>query len=153
MDEEKRTLDPNSLAIGCLKVGLKEALFESRLTGKPILTETNLNRFSIKSETDIVKYQELVKGAQMNLKGFLSKHFVLTPEHEKAIESISERDSNDLKEVLKEVSDKKLSMNFDFFPLNSSPCGYSKVSGKFCFNVGWAKVCISVEPISEIPVT
>lgn len=152
MNDETKTLDPTIIAIGCLKVGLKEALSESRRTGKPILTETNLNRFSIKSETDIAKYQEVVRGAQTDLKGFLSKHFVLTPEHEKAIEGISERDLKDLKEVLEEVSEKKLSMNFDFFPLDSKPPAYSKVSGKFCFSVGWAKVCISVEPISEIPV-
>ena len=152
MNAETKTLDPNSVAIGCLRVGLKEAISESRRTGKPILTETNLNRFAIKSETDISKYQEMTKEAQTNLKDFLSKHFILTPEHEKAIEGISERDLKDLKEALEEVSEKKLSMSFDFFPVNSKPSSYSKFSGKFCFSVGWAKVCISVEPISVIPV-
>ncbi|MBS1807335.1 MAG: hypothetical protein JST84_03980 [Acidobacteria bacterium] len=92
-----------AIGMSCLKFGLKEALAAARDTGKPILTERNLNSFITKNAANI---QALAAEAKRDLKGFISNRFTLTPAQETFLDSISKEDIEKLNKGLKMIEEK-----------------------------------------------
>jgi hypothetical protein len=84
-------------AIGAasIRLNLRAALAQAKREDKPLLTEQNLNRL-IPKEPDALR-QRAVE-AKRDLKGFITKHFYLTPDQTRQLNALSREESSLIKE-------------------------------------------------------
>ena len=66
---------------------IKQALAQAGQSGKPLLTEKNLNALAAQKDYDAL--QPLLQDASKDIKGFLGTHFFLTHGQEKELNSLS----------------------------------------------------------------
>jgi len=76
----------STIGLGCLSVGLKEALAQIAITRKPLLTEKSLNNL-IRGATGKTAV-EMAKEAKSDLIAFLNKHFTLTKGQKQYLEKM-----------------------------------------------------------------
>ncbi len=85
--------------MGCLSLGgVREALAQVRITGKPLLTDKSLNEIflnAIRNRNKAV-YTNLLNEAKTNLYKFLSKYFTLTPIQATLIKNISKQNIEEI---------------------------------------------------------
>jgi hypothetical protein len=80
-----RTAVAGVVGLGCLRLGgLREALAQSKATGKPLLTEGNVNAFIEHAFKDKVAFRSHAALAKENLLAFVDRYFTLT-EHQRLV--------------------------------------------------------------------
>ena len=83
--------------MGCLSLGgVREALAQAQTTGKPLLTDKNLNVFVSNAYRDKTRYQNLAREARASIKTFLPKYFTLTPAQADAIKNLSSQNISEI---------------------------------------------------------
>jgi hypothetical protein len=73
----RQFLFSSTVGVGCLAVGLKEALAQAAKTGKPVFTEAGLNKLI--ADATPQQAQAMANMAKTDLLAFLLKYFTLTP--------------------------------------------------------------------------
>jgi hypothetical protein len=96
-----------AVGVGCFtRAELKEALAQAKVTGKPLLTEANINSHIAFSATaaperrDHQAFAEQVREFKRDSKGYITKHFYATPNQLKEFESLGRNTMNELYEAL-----------------------------------------------------
>ena len=136
------------IAVSCLSFGLKEALAQSKVTGKPLLTEKSLEAFILKASSNWRVYQKYTKEATYNLKGFINKHFTLTSEFEKNMNTMSNRDVASFTKIIQQSAVKqpqkgKAPLKVGFYSKGEKIPKASKGTTKACWASPWGMVCVS----------
>ena len=92
-------LKSTAIGVGCLSLGgVREALAQVKITGKPLLTDKSLNEIflsAIRNRNKAV-YTNLLNEAKTNLYKFLSKYFTLTPIQATLIKNISKQNIEEI---------------------------------------------------------
>lgn len=87
--------------LGCLALGgVREALARARQTGKPLLTDTSLNRFILQARANPKIYQQYAGMAEKDLYAFLSKNFTLTDAQSYSIRNLSKENTATLDKAI-----------------------------------------------------
>lgn len=106
----RKLIMSSAIALGCLKLGgLKEALAQVEVTGKPLLTEKTLNAFIMNAyqNKDRTLYGRLASEAKANIRGFLQKYFTLTNAQSEVLQSLSSQNIAKINKVLDYVITKR----------------------------------------------
>jgi len=106
----RRLIMGATIGLGCFKLGgLKEALAQVKVTGKPILTEQNLNAIikNAYQNKDRTLYMRLAQEAKADIKSFLQKYFTLTNAQSEVLQSLSKENISKLNKALDEVITKR----------------------------------------------
>jgi hypothetical protein len=140
----RQFLVASTVGMGCLGIGLKEALAQVRATGKPLLTQESLNNFINNAAKDPKLYERYVREASLNLKGFVKTHFTLTSEFEKNLNAMSSQDVQKFTKIINSSVKAKSTLQTGFFPEGQQITKAFSGSGSVCVKVGWGQVCISV---------
>ncbi len=87
--------------LGCLALGgVREALARARQTGKPLLTDTSLNRFILEARANPKIYQQYAGMAEKDLYAFLSKNFTLTEAQSYSIRHLTKENTATLTKAI-----------------------------------------------------
>ena len=109
MKESKRGINrreffiSTAIGVGCLSLGgVREALAQVKVTGKPLLTDKSLNDLVQKAfkSRDKAFYTNLLNKAKANINDFLSKYFTLTSTQAYLIKNLSREN---IKEINKGI--------------------------------------------------
>jgi hypothetical protein len=84
------------VGLTCLSRNLRAALAQARLSGKPLLTEGNLNEFIKSNPLSTPKGQQVFAEAGSRLEAFATRHFYLTEEQRRELATISAEDRRKL---------------------------------------------------------
>lgn len=87
-----------AVTFGCLRFGLEEALAQSERTGKPILTDKNLNEFVLEQARNN-KLREF-EAAENEPIGFLEKRLTVTDEQRRQYDSLSKEDKETIRKAI-----------------------------------------------------
>jgi len=99
-----------AIGLGCFKLGgLKEALAQVKATGKPLLTEKNLNAFIMNAyqSGDKTLYLRLAQEAKADIRRFLQKYFTLTDVQAEVLQSLSSQNITKISKALDDVINKR----------------------------------------------
>ncbi len=89
-----------AVGLTCLSKNLKAALKEAQLSGKPLLTEANINALIQANPLSTPKGQQIFAEAGSNLTTFAARHFYLTAEQRSELGTISAEDRRKLAEAI-----------------------------------------------------
>ena len=133
---------------GCLKIGLRDALAQAKLTGKPVATEKNLNNFVEEATRSKGSYAKLVGEASADLRGFMAKNFTFTPEYEKNFKAMSDKEIEEIQNVIAQSIKEESIVRIWFLEKGKSVTKGTTV--KKCSPTPWGRVCISYSTTSAI---
>jgi len=85
------------VGVGCLRYGLREAIAQSVVSGKPVLTHASLN--ALIPKTPATLHPELTK-AHADIKAYVRNHFTLTPAQQKALTGMTAAQVNQINNSL-----------------------------------------------------
>ncbi len=104
-------------AVGCLSVGLKEALAQSRQTGKPVLTADSINELFADERTN----KALGAEAARDIRKFVRDHFTLTKVQAQRLDGLSKANTRQLNDAMKMLSKEGGSLRSTFDNTNDTP--------------------------------
>lgn len=91
------------VGLTCLSKNLRAALAQARLSGKPLLTEGNLNELIKSNPLSTPKGQQVFAEAGSNLEAFTARHFYLTEEQRRELATISAEDRRKLAAAIEQA--------------------------------------------------
>jgi hypothetical protein len=94
-----------AMTMFCLSFGLKEALANAKLTGKPVLTEESINAL-LAREAEAKNLKSVITKFSSSPLTWITNNFSITELQKKAIRSISAADWDALRNALKPVAEK-----------------------------------------------
>jgi formylmethanofuran dehydrogenase subunit A len=94
----RQFLFSSTVGVGCLAVGLKEALAQARATGKPVFTEAALNKLIAGATPEEAK--AMAEMAKADLLAFANKYFTLTPLQVKWIKTMTPKEKAAILEAI-----------------------------------------------------
>lgn len=86
---------------------LRATLAAARSTGKPLLTESNLNAFARANPLTTTKGQSVSADAARNLESFISEHFTVTDEQRSELATISRADRQKIADIIQQARSKR----------------------------------------------
>src|SRR5207245_8723788 len=100
-----------AIGLTCLSKGIRTALAAAQRTGKPLLTEKNLNAFIKANSLRTRKGQDVSAEAIRDLNGFIRNNFHLTEAQGRELASLSAEDKSKLRDAIKDMREKKGSIS------------------------------------------
>jgi hypothetical protein len=108
-----------AVGLTCLSKGIREAIAAAQRTGKPLLTENNLNAFIKANPLRLRKGQDVSAEAIRDLNGFIQRRFHLTEAQSRELASLSAEDKSKLTDAIKDMRAKKGSISVRIVPAGS----------------------------------
>src|SRR6266705_3448916 len=109
-----------AIGLTCLSKGIRTALAAAQRTGKPLLTEKNLNAFIKANSLRTRKGQGVSAEAIRDLNGFIRNNFHLTEAQGRELASLSAEDKSKLRDAIKDIREKKGSISVRIVPADGS---------------------------------